>query len=120
MKDFFIKNPNVDILFGDKINIYPDGKFNSFKKTLRESKYGVIAGILLGFARSLGEFGATVIFAGNIQGISRTIPLAIFQSIQTGNDNDLGLLIFCSVGLGFLAVLINYFLINKSVRNNRG
>ena len=91
-----------------------------FSITLRESKYGVIAGILLGFARSLGEFGATIIFAGNIQGISRTIPLAIFQSIQTGNDNDLGLLIFCSVGLGFLSVLINYFLINKSSRNNRG
>ena len=46
-----------------------------FSITLRESKYGVIAGILLGFARSLGEFGATIIFAGNIQGISRTIPL---------------------------------------------
>jgi len=91
-----------------------------FTVTLRESKYGVIAGILLGFARSLGEFGATIIFAGNIQGISRTIPLAIFQSIQTGNDNDLSLLIFCSVGLGFLSVLINYFLINKSTRNNKG
>ena len=43
VKDFFIKNPNVDILFGDKINIYPDGKFNSFKKTLRESKYYILA-----------------------------------------------------------------------------
>ena len=81
-----------------------------FTVTLRESKYGVIAGILLGFARSLGEFGATIIFAGNIQGISRTIPLAIFQSIQTGNDNDLVSimrqinLILESLGISFFCI----------------
>ena len=55
-----------------------------FTITIRESKFGISGGILLGFARALGEFGATIIFAGNIEGVSRTIPLAIFQSIQTG------------------------------------
>ena len=85
-----------------------------FSITLRESKYGVIAGILLGFARSLGEFGATIIFAGNIEGVSRTIPLAIFQSIQTGDDQNLSILILCSVVLGIFSVVINNILIYKS------
>jgi molybdate transport system permease protein len=48
---------------------------------------GVVAGLFLAFARSLGEFGATITFAGNIEGQTRTLPLAIFTSIQTpGGD----------------------------------
>lgn len=48
---------------------------------------GVVAGLFLAFARSLGEFGATITFAGNIEGQTRTLPLAIFNSIQTpGGD----------------------------------
>ena len=42
------------------------------------ARRGVIAGAVLGFARSLGEFGATIMIAGNIEGRTRTIPLAIF------------------------------------------
>lgn len=44
---------------------------------------GVLAGLVLCFARSLGEFGATITFAGNIAGESRTLPLAIYSSMQT-------------------------------------
>lgn len=87
-----------------------------FTITLRESFFGVCGGILLGFARALGEFGATIIFAGNIEGVSRTIPLAIFQSIQTGDDKNLTLLISCSVVLGIISVIINNILISKSNR----
>ena len=85
--------------------------------TIRESKFGISGGILLGFARALGEFGATIIFAGNIEGVSRTIPLAIFQSIQTGDDQNLTLLILCSVILGILSVFINNILIQRSKKN---
>ncbi|MBN2618240.1 MAG: molybdate ABC transporter permease subunit, partial [Spirochaetales bacterium] len=43
---------------------------------------GVVNGMVLGFARSLGEFGATMTFAGNIEGITRTIPLAVYSKLQ--------------------------------------
>ena len=44
---------------------------------------GVVTGLILSFARSLGEFGATMIFAGNIAGETRTLPLAIYSCLQT-------------------------------------
>ncbi|QDU62028.1 Molybdenum transport system permease protein ModB [Planctomycetes bacterium Pan216] len=50
--------------------------------TLPLAMRGIISGCLLGFARSLGEFGATILFAGNIEGETRTIPLAIYTEIQ--------------------------------------
>ena len=53
-----------------------------FKITLPLAWPGVVAGILLAFTRSLGEFGATITFAGNIEGVTRTIPLALYSSMQ--------------------------------------
>jgi molybdate transport system permease protein len=50
-----------------------------FTISLPLARRGVIAGWLLAFARSLGEFGATIMFAGNIEGQTRTIPLAVFS-----------------------------------------
>jgi molybdate transport system permease protein len=51
--------------------------------TLPLARHGVIAGALLGFARSLGEFGATITFAGSLPGATRTLPLAIWAALQT-------------------------------------
>lgn len=50
------------------------------------SRDGMIAGIFLGWARALGEFGCTIILAGNIIGETRTLSLAIFYRFQMGND----------------------------------
>lgn len=50
--------------------------------TLPLARSGVVAGLLLAFARSLGEFGATMIFAGNIEGVTQTLPLAIYSALQ--------------------------------------
>lgn len=50
--------------------------------TLPLARSGIIAGLLLAFARSLGEFGATMTFAGNIEGVTQTLPLAIYSSLQ--------------------------------------
>jgi len=44
---------------------------------------GIVVGALLGFARSLGEFGATITFAANIPGETRTVPLALYTLTQT-------------------------------------
>jgi molybdate transport system permease protein len=50
------------------------------------ARRGVAAAAVLGFGRALGEFGATVIVAGNIPGRTQTLALAIFEGIQLGDD----------------------------------
>lgn len=46
----------------------------------------LLAGVALSFTRALGEFGATLMLAGNIAGVTQTMPLAIYQACQTGDD----------------------------------
>ena len=50
------------------------------------SRNGIITGLLLGFLRGLGEFGITMMVAGNIEGVTRTIPLAIWDSVVSGRN----------------------------------
>ena len=54
-----------------------------FTITVPLASRGIIGGMLLAFARALGEFGATIMVAGNIQGKTQTISLAIFENVQT-------------------------------------
>ena len=70
------------------------------------AKKGLFAGILIGFFRSLAEFGATIIVAGNIPGVSQTLPLAIFTRISSGNDGGAIKLILISVALGVISITI--------------
>lgn len=51
--------------------------------TLPLARPGVLAGMVLAYARSVGEFGATIVLAGNIEGETRTLPIAVFQEIQS-------------------------------------
>jgi molybdate transport system permease protein len=57
-----------------------------FRVTLPTAWRGVIAALVLGFARALGEFGATLMFAGNIPGRTNTMPLELFAAYQAGDD----------------------------------
>jgi molybdate transport system permease protein len=54
--------------------------------TLPVARRGLLAGIALGFARALGDFGATVMVAGNIPGRTQTLPIAVYDAVQAGND----------------------------------
>ena len=65
---------------------------------------GLLSSLLLGFARSLGEFGATMLVAGNIPGVTRTLPLAIFNAVQVGEDSFALRLCLLSVLLCFAAL----------------
>ncbi len=76
-----------------------------FTITLPLARRGVVAGILLAFARSLGEFGATIMVAGNIPGQTMTLPLAIYQAVQADDDAHAWLLAGVSVIIAFTAVL---------------
>jgi molybdate transport system permease protein len=57
-----------------------------FRVTLPAAWRGVLAATVLGFARALGEFGATLMFAGNIPGRTNTMPIEIFTAYQGGDD----------------------------------
>jgi molybdate transport system permease protein len=59
-----------------------------FRVTLPLAFRGILAGIVLSFARALGEFGATLMVAGNIPGRTQTMPLAIFQAVISGKDRQ--------------------------------
>jgi len=56
------------------------------------AKRGVLAGVVLSFARALGEFGATLMIAGNIPGQTQTMPLAIYEAVAAGEDENAKLL----------------------------
>jgi molybdate transport system permease protein len=51
------------------------------------ARRGITAGVALGFARALGDFGATVMVAGNIPGHTQTLPVAVYDAVQTGDDS---------------------------------
>lgn len=58
----------------------------SLEVTLPLARKGILAGLVLAFARALGEFGATLMLAGNIPGVTATVPLAIYTAVQTGEQ----------------------------------
>jgi molybdate transport system permease protein len=60
----------------------------AFEVTLPLARKGILAGLVLAFARALGEFGATLMLAGNIPGKTTTVPLAIYGAVQTGETGE--------------------------------
>jgi molybdate transport system permease protein len=84
--------------------------------TLPLSLPGVLAGTMLGFARSLGEFGATITFASNIPGETRTLPLAIYSGLQLpGGEEAVTRLAIISVLLSVAALLASEMLVRRSL-----
>lgn len=90
------------------------GEFRVFLRiTLPLALRGVVAGTLLAFARCLGEFGATIVVAGNIPGATTTLSLSIFQAIQLGEDAHALRLLGISVLLAFAAVGMSEVLLRR-------
>ncbi len=80
----------------------------------------VLAGATLMFARSLGEFGATIIFAGNIPGVTQTIPLAIYDYINVPGGDRMALsLCLVSIVLSFTVLMVNEGLVRRFGRRRR-
>jgi molybdate transport system permease protein len=83
------------------------GPFALFLRvTLPASWRGLVAGLVLAFARAVGEFGATLMFAGNIPGRTNTMPLEIFAAYQAGDDRRAGLYVAVLTLLSLLVVLL--------------
>ncbi len=78
---------------------------------------GLLAGTVLGFARSLGEFGATITFVSNIPGETRTIPLAIYSALQLpGGENAVTRLALIAVALSLVALALSEWLTRSARR----
>jgi molybdate transport system permease protein len=75
---------------------------------------GIIAGALLAFSRALGEFGATILLAGNIPGKTQTLSLAIYSFVQLGKDSDAYTLLGITVALAFLFVWCSEWLLRSA------
>lgn len=84
-----------------------------FTITVPLAARGIVAGMILAFARALGEFGATIMIAGNIPGRTSTLSLAIFQNVQLGEDAHAFRLLGVSVVLAFAAVWTSEWLLRK-------
>lgn len=75
---------------------------------------GVVSGAVLAFARGLGEFGATAMIAGNIKGKTRTLPLAVYSAVASGNMKKAGECVAVLVCISFIVVIcMNYFSMEK-------
>ena len=72
--------------------------------TLPLASRGIIGGTILGFSKSLGEFGATIMVAGNIPGKTQTIALAIFNAVNLGEDASVYRLVLISTVVAFVAI----------------
>ena len=80
---------------------------------------GIVSGIVLTFARALGEFGATLMLAGNIPGRTQTIPTAIYYSVVTGKEDEAMNLVVVMVLFSFALVFgLNMWLKKKNHREN--
>lgn len=71
---------------------------------------GVLAGAVLGFARALGEFGATIMVAGSIPGSTRTLAVAIYTFTETGRDTDAATLVVICAAIAFAALWLSNWL----------
>ncbi|MBD3275906.1 MAG: molybdate ABC transporter permease subunit [Candidatus Marinimicrobia bacterium] len=90
------------------------GKIRTFfSYTLPLAYRGLLAAMILGFTRAVGEFGATIIVAGNIQGKTRTLASAIFTAQQVMDERQAALLLAISLVVGFLSILASEYLSRK-------
>ena len=100
-----------DIINASKLNGASDFKIFT-KIILPLCKNGIYSGILLSFARSLGEFGATILVAGNIPGKTQTLPMAMYNAIEANQTKTTIIILFVILSISILLIII-YHNLNK-------
>ena len=100
-----------DIISAGKLDGASD--FNIFIKIILPlCKSGIYSGILLSFARSIGEFGATILVAGNIPGKTQTLPMAMYNSIEANQSETTIIILFVILSISIFLIII-YHILNK-------
>jgi molybdate transport system permease protein len=84
-----------------------NGRRIFFRVTLPLARRGVLAATALAFARALGDFGVTIMIAGNIPGKTQTASVAIYDAVQAGRDNEA---LTLAVIVSLIAVVMLYFI----------
>lgn len=100
-----------DIINASKLDGASDFKIFT-KIILPLCKNGIYSGILLSFARSLGEFGATILVAGNIPGKTQTLPMAMYNAIEANQTKTTIIILFIILSISILLIII-YHNLNK-------
>ena len=77
-----------------------------WRVTLPLARRGILAGVILGSARALGEFGATLMITGNRPGRTQTLPVAIYDAVQAQRYADAHLMVLVMTGLAFAGLLL--------------
>lgn len=113
---------SVDIKLEEAARTLGAGQWRVFMTiTLPLTLPGIIAGSVLSFARSLGEFGATITFVANIAGETSTIPLAMYTLIETpGAENSAARLCIMAILLALFSLLLAEWLAHRGRRRLRG
>ncbi len=105
----------VDRTYEDAARTLGAGKLRVFfRVTVPIAWAGLVSGAILTFARALGEFGATIMFAGNFQGRTQTMPLAIYTTMQ-GELNDALCLAIILVVISFAVILMVKYITRRPV-----
>lgn len=91
-----------------------------FKIIFPLSLPGIVSGMILSFARAMGEFGATLIVAGNIPKVTQTMPLAIYMNLQSGNYSYALLWSGILIAISFLMMLLIKWISNSYGRSFAG
>ena len=100
-----------DIISAGKLDGASD--FDIFIKIILPlCKKGIYSGILLSFARSIGEFGATILVAGNIPGKTQTLPMAMYNSIEANQSETTIIILFVILSISIFLIII-YYILNK-------
>jgi len=118
VQTFRIAIEQIDPEWEEAVSVYGGGKWAIFRWiTFPLATKGIIAGIVVGFARAIGEFGATIVFAGNIPGRTQTIPLAVFTKLgQIGMESSMIRLVLIAVTLSVLSLSVHAYLSTRLTR----
>lgn len=104
----------VDPRYEDMARTLGHGRAATFLRyTLPMARRGLMAALILGFTRAVGEFGATIILAGNIPGRTQTLATAIFSAQQAGRESEANVLLVVALVAGFAAVYASEALSQK-------
>lgn len=104
----------VDPRYEDMARTLGHGRAATFLRyTLPMARRGLMAALILGFTRAVGEFGATIILAGNIPSRTQTLATAIFSAQQAGRESEANVLLVIALVAGFAAVYASEALSQK-------
>jgi len=119
VQTFRVAFEQIDPQWEEAVLVFGGGRWDAFRLvTVPIAAKGVLAGIVLGFARAIGEFGATMIFAGNLPGRTQTIPLAVFSRLgQIGGEVYLIRLVLIAVLLSALSLTAHAVLTRRLHRH---